>query len=170
MNQWDSRLVNSTNLGTSQLFETFRLATASLCYLITYLCSGGEMAQISTPDREQEPRLPLTTHLRQDHSTDVWAISPPRHQYAIKWSQMNIYIWLRPSQVFTSLKMFSQIFRSKNGMKWIGFKRPDEWDDTALETHSSKFEPWWSESEHVTSRSRRLYTKLNIYNEKGRNI
>ena len=103
---------------------TFRLATASLCYLITYACSGGEMAQISTPDREQEPRLPLTTHLRQDHSTDVWAISPAWHQYVIKESQMNIHIWLRPSQVFTSLKMFSQIFRSKNGMNWIGFERP----------------------------------------------
>ena len=28
----------------------------------------------------------------------------------------------------------------------------DEWDDTALQTQNSKFKPWWSETEHATSR------------------
>ena len=32
----------------------------------------------------------------------------------------------------------------------------DEWDDTVLQTQDSKFEPWRSEAEHATSRSRRL--------------
>ena len=32
----------------------------------------------------------------------------------------------------------------------------DEWDDTALQTQDSKFEPWRSEVEHATYRSRRL--------------
>ena len=32
----------------------------------------------------------------------------------------------------------------------------DEWDDTAPQTHDSKFELWRSEAEHATSRSRRL--------------
>ena len=36
----------------------------------------------------------------------------------------------------------------------------DEWDDTALQTQDSKFEPWRSEAEHATSRSRRLPTIL----------
>ena len=28
----------------------------------------------------------------------------------------------------------------------------DDWDDTVLQTQDSKFEPWWSEDEHATSR------------------
>ena len=36
----------------------------------------------------------------------------------------------------------------------------DDWDDTVLQTQDSKFEPWRSEAEHATSRSRRLPTIL----------
>ena len=32
----------------------------------------------------------------------------------------------------------------------------DDWDDTVLQTQDSKFEPWRSEAEHATSRSRTL--------------
>ena len=32
----------------------------------------------------------------------------------------------------------------------------DDWDDTVLQTQDSKFEPWRSEAEHATSRSRSL--------------
>ena len=39
----------------------------------------------------------------------------------------------------------------------------DEWDDPALQTQDSKFEPWWSEANHVTSWSRRFPTILNFY-------
>ena len=39
-----------------------------------------------------------------------------------------------------------------------------EWDDTALHTQDSKFEPWPSEAEYTTSRSRRLPTILNVVN------
>ena len=34
----------------------------------------------------------------------------------------------------------------------------DEWDDTVLRTHDLKFQPWRSEAEHATSRSRGLPT------------
>ena len=34
----------------------------------------------------------------------------------------------------------------------------DDWNDTVLQTQDSKFEPWRSEAEHATSRSRRLPT------------
>ena len=34
----------------------------------------------------------------------------------------------------------------------------DEWNDAALQTQDSKFEPWRSEAEHDTTRSRRLST------------
>ena len=79
-------------------------------------------------------------------------------------------------------------FRSKNGMKWneSGFRPPlctyrlnlarrtswgwwDDWDDTVLQTQDSKFEPWRSEAEHATSRSRRLPTILTFTRGWGRN-
>ena len=46
----------------------------------------------------------------------------------------------------------------------------DEWDDTALQTQDSKFEPWRSEAEHATSRSQRLPTILSFTRGWGRNI
>ena len=39
----------------------------------------------------------------------------------------------------------------------------DEWDDTALQTQNSEFDPWRSEGEQATSRSRRPPTILNHY-------
>ena len=39
----------------------------------------------------------------------------------------------------------------------------DEWDDTALQTQISKFEPWRSEAEHATFRSRSLLTIVSFY-------
>ena len=75
------------------------------------------------------------------------------------------------------------------GMKWneSGFRPPlctyrlnwarrtswgwwDERDDTALQTHDSKFEPCRSEAEHANSRSRRLPTILTFTRGWGRNI
>ena len=46
----------------------------------------------------------------------------------------------------------------------------DNWDDTVLQTQDSKFEPWRSEAEHATSRSRRLPTILTFTRGWGRNI
>ena len=46
----------------------------------------------------------------------------------------------------------------------------DDWDDTVLQTQDSKFEPWRSEAEHATSRSRRLPTILTFTRGWGRNI
>ena len=46
----------------------------------------------------------------------------------------------------------------------------DDWDDTALQTQDAKFEPWWSEAEHATSRSRRLPTILTFPRGWERNI
>ena len=44
------------------------------------------------------------------------------------------------------------------------------WDDTVLQTQDSKFEPWRSEAEDATSRSRRLPTILSFTRGWGRNI
>ena len=45
----------------------------------------------------------------------------------------------------------------------------DDWDDTVLQTQDSKFEPWRSEAEYATSRSRRLPTILTFTRGWGRN-
>ena len=45
----------------------------------------------------------------------------------------------------------------------------DDWDDTVLQTQDSKFEPWRSEAEHATSRSRRFPTILTFTRGWGRN-
>ena len=42
----------------------------------------------------------------------------------------------------------------------------DDWDDTVLQTQDSKFEPWRSEAEHATSRSRRQLRALTISTRK----
>ena len=79
--------------------------------------------------------------------------------------------------------------RQRDKMKWneSGFRPPlctyrlnwarrtswgwwDDWDDTVLQTQDSKFEPWRSEAEHATSRSRRLPTILTFTRGWGRNI
>ena len=46
----------------------------------------------------------------------------------------------------------------------------DDWDDTILQTQDSKFDPWRSEAEHATSRSRRLPTILTFTRGRGRNM
>ena len=46
----------------------------------------------------------------------------------------------------------------------------DEWHDAVLQTQDLKFEPWQSEAEHATSRSRRLPTILSFTRGWGRNI
>ena len=43
----------------------------------------------------------------------------------------------------------------------------NECDDTALQSHDSKNDPWWSEAEHATVRSRRLSTILFFFYEKS---
>ena len=74
-----------------------------------------------------------------------------------------------------------------NEMKWIRFRPPlclyrlnwarrtswgwwDDWDETVLQTQDSKFQPWRSEAEHATSRSRRLPTILTFTRGWRRNI
>ena len=89
--------------------------------------------------------------------------------------------------IFANL-WFWDFTRSLNEMKWneSGFRPPlctyrlnwarrtswgwwDDWDDTVLQTQDSKFQPWRSEAEHATSRSRRLPTILTFTRGWGRN-
>ena len=93
-----------------------------------------------------------------------------------------------PNNTFTLWKC-SDHFNPFSAGKWneSGFRPPlciyrlnwarrtswgwwDDWDDTVLQTQDSKFEPWRSEAEHATSRSRRLPTILTFTRGWGRNI
>ena len=88
----------------------------------------------------------------------------------------------------TSRELLSQFSTCSGWNKWneSGFRPPlctyrlnwarrtswgwwDDWDDTVLQTQDSKFEPWRSEAEHATSRSRRLPTILTFTRGWGRN-
>ena len=57
-----------------------------------------------------------------------------------------------------------------NWARWTSWGWWDDWDDTVLQIQDSKFEPWRSEAEHATSRSRRLPTILTFTRGWGRNI
>ena len=67
-----------------------------------------------------------------------WGFRPPLCTYRLNWTMRNSWGW------------------------W------DEWDDTALQTQDSKFEPWRSEAEFANSPSRRLPTILNLYEWAGK--
>ena len=87
--------------------------------------------------------------------------------------------------------LYEEVSVTQNTFKWkwneLGFRPPlctyrlnwarrtswgwwDDWDDTVLQTHHSKFEPWQSEADHATSRSRRFPTILTFTRGWGRNI
>ena len=89
---------------------------------------------------------------------------------------------------YTILFLYVEYWLLFTGNKWneSGFRPPlctyrlnwarrtswgwwDDWDDTVLQTQDSKFEPWRSEAEHATSRSRRLPAILTFTRGWGRN-
>ena len=87
---------------------------------------------------------------------------------------------------FHSLEVVDRVSETKQKWNESGFRPPlctyrlnwarrtswgwwDDWDDTVLQTQDSKFEPWRSEAEHATSRSRRLTTILTFTRGWGRN-
>ena len=72
----------------------------------------------------------LTTYLCYQMKWNESGFRPPLCTYRLSWARRTSWGW------------------------W------DDWDDTVLQTQDSKFEPWRSEAEHATSRSRRLPTIL----------
>ena len=100
-----------------------------------------------------------------------------------------IYVLWQTSHSKAAFTALFSIISKRNEIKWneLGFRPPlctyrlnwarrpswgwwDDWDDTVLQTQDSKFEPWWSDAEHATSRSRRLPTILTFTRGWGRNI
>ena len=79
-----------------------------------------------------------------------------RHAFEMKWNESGF----RPP-----LCTYRLNWARRTSWGWW-----DDWDDTVLQTQDSKFEPWRSEAEHATSRSRRLPTILTFTRGWGRNI
>ena len=87
-----------------------------------------------------------------------------------------ICVTRNPSQVYLGEKWNESGFRPLLCTYRLNWARRtswgwwDDWDDTVLQTQDSKFEPWRSEAEHATSRSRRLPTILTFTRGWRRNI
>ena len=79
-------------------------------------------------------------------------------------------------RIYVTKKRNESGFRPPLCTYWLNWARRtswgwwDDWDDTVLQTQDSKFEPWRSEAEHATSRSRRLPAILTFTRGWGRNI
>ena len=78
------------------------------------------------------------THFAHCSCINEWGYRPPMSTYRLNWVRRTSCGW------------------------W------DLGDDTTLQTQDSKYEPWRSKVERVNSRSRRLYTILNLYEWVGK--
>ena len=133
--------------------------------------------------------ISLPVIIRMARSTDHWSIR--RDICAVPDKQIQGLGGSNSSITYSSYfcKISDLTFRWSEKKKWneSGFRPPlctyrlnwarrtswgwwDDWDDTVLQTQDSKFEPWRSEAEHATSRSRRLPTILTFTRGWGRNI
>ena len=109
-------------------------------------------------------------------------------KYSIFMSQKLDFQMRRASLIVLNIYLYQKRCWSDCKWKWneSGFRPPlctyrlnwarrtswgwwDDWNDTVLQTQDLKFEPWRSEAEHATSRSRRLPTILTFTRGWGRN-
>ena len=96
--------------------------------------------RLSTVSVLDDPGWPLIHDILNSIKWNESGFRPPLCTYRLNWARRTSWGW------------------------W------DDWDDTVLQTQDSKFEPWRSEAEHATSRSRRLPTILTFARGWGRNI
>ena len=109
-------------------------------------------------------------------------LKPPWRGFSVLisvWDRSQMRTFLEPANELIlylglSLRPLPWILRLRPllepGPRRTSLGRWDEWDDTVLQTQDAKFEPWRSEAEHATSRSRRLPTILSFTRGWGRNI
>ena len=99
----------------------------------------------------------VSDYKKQTPLEQCWnCIIPQSHIHEMKWNESGF----RPP-----LCTYRLNWARRTSWGWW-----DDWDDTVLQTQDSKFEPWRSEAEHATSRSRRLPTILTFTRGWGRNI
>ena len=101
---------------------------------------------------DNKPTLSIRVRCCQPRNNDGWSIAA---QVKWKWNESGF----RPP-----LCTYRLNWARRTSWGWW-----DDWDDTVLQTQVSKFEPWRSEAEHATSRSRRLPTILTFTRGWGRN-
>ena len=125
-------------------------------------------------------RLTLSIHCTSSSYTGQTGIA----RHCLNTGQRSIYnlcgisfvLKLAPDRIYTDLIKWNESgFRPPLCTYRLNWARRttwgwwDDWDDTVLQTQDSKFEPWRSEAEHATSRSRRLPTILTFTRGWGRN-
>ena len=113
-----------------------------------------------------------------------------RHKCQVRAGLGPRLLWVKSAKNWRRRSISCELWTDdKRKMKWneSGFRPPlctyrlnwakraslgwwDDWDATVLQTQDSKFEPWRSEVEHATSRSRRRPTILTFTHGWGRNI
>ena len=98
----------------------------------------------------------------QNHAPSLTTPTHNKYSYAINWSHCKKK-W-NESGFRPPLCTYRLNWARRTSWEWW-----DDWDDTVLQTQDSKFEPWRSEAEHATSRSRRLPTILTFTRGWGRN-
>ena len=109
-------------------------------------------------------------------SAFIHLVSGMENKYSSSECSNLNFMYVRNFMVFRALKWNESGFRPPLCTYRINWARRtswgwwDDWDDTVLQTQDSKFEPWRSEAEHATSRSRRLPTILTFTRGWGRNI
>ena len=75
-----------------------------------------------------------------------------------RWSNESMNEWMSERGLRPLLCTYRLNWDMRTSWGWW-----DDWDDSSLQTQDSKFEPWCSEAEHATSRSRRLLTIIILY-------
>ena len=91
---------------------------------------------------------------------------------SLEFDKDGLRLWARPSEELGAIEVFISFHFISYRLNWArrtSWGWWDDWEDTVLQTQDSKFEPWWSEAEHATSRSRRLPTILTFTRGWGRN-
>ena len=102
-----------------------------------------------------------------------WFVGPPLSR--VLWTVVYLWAAVRHLDLINEMKWNESGFRPPLCTYRLNWARRtswgwwDDWDDTVLQTQDSKFEPWRSEAEHATSRSRRLPTILAFTRGWGRN-
>ena len=157
VSQWASRNTRTSPVACSDPARRARISPLlSLTLTILTIPSGQVFFTNSSkwPSSSSVNNMHLQRAVINPKIADIFVYKPWRNE--IKWNESGF----RPP-----LCTYRLNWARRTSWGWW-----DDWDDTVLQTQDSKFEPWRSEAEHATSRSRRLPTILTFTRGWGRNI
>ena len=139
----------------------------------------GKVNEMKLPSRRRIPNA-NTLPLGHGGSPQYWIFSSKRGTFFLFLWNLKVRVGFEPAiSSFPSRQLqpmnecgFMPLY-AYNRLNWVrrtSWGWWDEWDYTTLQTGNAKFETWRSETEHATSRSRRLPRISNIYESAGKNL